>query len=105
MEANDRDGVPQRQADLTWAYTEFVSDVSAILYRYDPLGIGHPMPGNEYNGEAQRVVPKLAKCATRDEVEAVTAGLFPEGDPVPSAKGLVDELWWALDLFRSRSAS
>lgn len=94
----------QKEQALKWAHAEFVSDVSAILYRYDPLGIGHPMPGNEYNGEAQRLVPRLAHCTNRSEVRTHAVGNFSESGPLANVNELVDELWWALDLFRSRSA-
>lgn len=102
MTGEDQANDSQRKDVLTWAYAQFVSDVSGILYRFDPLGIGHPMPGSEYEPEAQRLVPRLSKCSDRDDVMSVLTSAFEASDEVDFGQ-LADDLWWACDLFMTRS--
>lgn len=94
----------QRREAATWAYQHFRIDVSAILYRLDPLGIGHPMPGDEYVMEADRLLGPLSRCTTAEEVAELVRSSFP--DRTSKDQGaLSSDFWWATELYQSRMRS
>lgn len=94
----------QRREVASWAYQHFRIDVSAILYRLDPFGIGHPMPGDEYGMEADRLLGSLSRCKTAEDVAALVSSSFSDRK-LKEQEALSSDLWWALELYQSRMRS
>ena len=59
------------RAEVKKKHPELFKEVSAILYRYDPIGIGGAVgaPPDEYDAEAGTIIPRLQEC--RSEQDAV----------------------------------
>lgn len=94
----------QRREVATWAYQRFRIDVSAIFYRLDPLGIGHPMPGDEYSMEADRFLGPLSRCKAAEDVARLVSSNFPDRKP-REQEALSSDLWWATELYQGRMRS
>lgn len=94
----------RRREVATWAYQHFRADVSAILYRLDPLGIGHPMPADEYEMEGDRLLGPLSRCKIMEDVTELVQSHFSDHKP-KEKQALASDLWWATELYQSRMKS
>ena len=56
-------------------YGALYDEVSAILYRHDPIGLAPLAPSDEYDPEVGTILPRLQECRSEQEVQTV---LFEE---------------------------
>ena len=47
------------------------SELSAIIYRVDPIGLNVEENSDEYDPEARTILPRLAGCRSREDVDRV----------------------------------
>jgi hypothetical protein len=61
------------RAELKKSHAELFREVSAILYRLDPIGIGEGTgsPPDEYDAEAGTIIPRLRECRAATDVQRV----------------------------------
>jgi hypothetical protein len=52
-------------------YGALFDDVSAILYRHDPIGINFDTNTDEYDPEARTILPRLRHCTSVDEAVVI----------------------------------
>ena len=59
------------RAELKISHPRLFEEVSAILYRLDPIGIGIRIgsPPDEYDAEAGTIIPRLQACNSADDVQ------------------------------------
>ena len=65
-----RTATDKRKA-LTGVYKQLLEEISAILFRHDPIGINFEDNTDEYNAEAGTILPRLRRDMTAEEVTAV----------------------------------
>ena len=59
---------PDEQAARTRAYAQQHADLSAILFRRDPVGLNVEENRDEYDPEARTILPRLAGCRSAEGV-------------------------------------
>jgi hypothetical protein len=98
-------------------YVRLFDDLSALLFRHDPIGINFATNTDEYNPEARTILPRLPQCHSAPDVPKVIveefhrwfgealspAKLIPCARPLNSV-GRHFDLWARLDQLR-RDAS
>jgi len=57
-------------------YGQLFDDVSAILFRYDPIGINYGTNVDEYDPEARTILPRLGACRSDADVLNVVIDEF-----------------------------
>lgn len=84
---------------LTVAYRQLHSLVSAVLLEADPAHIGLEAPADEYDSEASTILPRLKECSNAQDVQRVMAEELVDwfgADNVNSGPSLADpakEVW------------
>jgi len=66
------------RAETKRKYPKLFEEVSAILYRHDPIGIGIALgaPPDEYAAEAGTIIPRLKECRSEEDVVRVVLEEF-----------------------------
>jgi len=64
------------RSKLTKEYQELFAEVSAILFRYDLVGINFESNTDEYDPEAGTILPRLRPGATAEEVAGIVREEF-----------------------------
>ena len=90
-------------------YRALFDQVSAILFRHDPIGINFETNADEYESEARTILPRLADCESADDVQQVTyeefVRWFDESTvgPFESYESIAQEVWdlWTAYAIRS----
>ena len=93
-----QDEILENRRRLKAEYGELFDSVASILYRHDPIGINFEVNPDEYETEAETILPRLRSCHTVEDVHQVvyeefvrwfeaTAGSF-EG-----YKEIAEEIW------------
>src|SRR5690348_6056830 len=61
------------RAELKKSHGKLFQDVSAILYKLDPVGIGAHAggPSDEYEAEAGTIIPRLKECKAAVDAQKV----------------------------------
>ncbi len=61
------------RTELKKSHSKFFQEVSAILFRLDPIGIGAGTgsPSDEYDAEAGTIIPRLQTCQSASDVQKV----------------------------------
>ncbi len=61
------------RAELKKSHAKLFQEVSAILYKLDPIGIGAKIgsPSDEYDAEAGTIIPRLGACQSARDVQKV----------------------------------
>jgi hypothetical protein len=58
-------------------YGELFDAAAALLFRHDPIGISFENPNtDEYEPEAETILPRLSSCHSSDDVQHVVHGEF-----------------------------
>lgn len=79
-------------------YGALFDNVSAILFRLDPMGINFDVNTDEYDPEARTILPRLTACQSENDVLEVVYSEFQFwfGDCTGPATGFRDaanEIW------------
>ena len=88
-------------------YGALFDDVSALLFRHDPIGINFDANTDEYDPEARTIVPRLAQCDSESDVLEAVMEEFHHwfGDDIRADKvdyrAIAAEIW---QLWSARSA-
>src|SRR5688500_15758830 len=61
------------RVELKKSHAKLFHEVSAILYKLDPIGIGigTGSPSDEYDAEAGTIIPRLQACRSASDVQKV----------------------------------
>jgi hypothetical protein len=57
-------------------YGALFDNVSALLFRHDPIGINYITNTDEYDPEARTILPRLSTCRSEDDVLKVVIEEF-----------------------------
>jgi hypothetical protein len=71
-----RDGAERRA--LKRQYEALFVQASALLHRFDPIGIGPEMPSDEYEPEVGTILPRLMRCRDAGQVQQIVHEEFSE---------------------------
>jgi hypothetical protein len=74
--ARTRDEILESRRRLRTEYGELFDSLAALLYRHDPIGINFQDNTDEYELEAETIVPRLHSCRSADDVLQVVHGEF-----------------------------
>jgi hypothetical protein len=82
-------------------YGELLDQVSALLFRHDPIGIAaHGCPEDEYEPEVGTILPQLQRCSSSADVVRVVHSEFVrwfDGEetagPQESYTEIANEIW------------
>lgn len=61
---------------LSSSYKQLLNEVSAILFRHDPIGINFEDNIDEYDPEAGTILPRLRSGLSAEETTAIVHGEF-----------------------------
>ena len=77
MSKKYRQLLSREKRQLRAQYGELYDQVNELLYRFDPVGLRlYGVPADEYEGEAELILPRLRTCRSADEVEVVVRDVF-----------------------------
>lgn len=65
-----------RRAELRATYGDLYDRVSSILFEEDPAGVNFGENPDEYEGEADLIVPRLLSCTSAADVQRVVFESF-----------------------------
>lgn len=69
-----REEILESRRRLRAAYGELFDSLSALLYRHDPIGINFGDNSDEYDLEAETIIPRLRTCrSAADTLQVVHA--------------------------------
>ncbi len=74
--ARTREEILERRKQLRQEYGQLFDAVSAAFYRHDPIGINFDDNADEYDLEAETVLPKLRACKSEADVLQVVHSEF-----------------------------
>ena len=57
--------------DSNMKYKEFCEAVSAIIFKHDPMQINFEFNTDEYDPEAETIVPRIETCSNETELSSV----------------------------------
>ena len=60
--ASTRDEILENRRRLRAEYAELFDSIAALLYRHDPMKINFEVNTDEYETEAETILPKLRSC-------------------------------------------
>ena len=63
-----REEILENRRRLRAEYGELFDSTAALLFRYDPIGIGFDVNPDEYEPEAGTILPRLRHCQSADDV-------------------------------------
>ena len=63
-----REEILENRRRLKAEYGELFDSTAALLFRYDPIGIGFDVNPDEYEPEAGTILPRLRHCQSADDV-------------------------------------
>lgn len=66
----------RKRRRLKLIYKEFYDEVAAILFRHDPIGINFETNTDEYEPEVDRILPKLRRVHSKEELLRIIHGTF-----------------------------
>jgi hypothetical protein len=73
---SERDAILRRRRELRAEYGRLYDRVSAILFEQDPGDVNFGDNTDEYESEADLIVPQLRSCSSRDDVQRVVVEVF-----------------------------
>ena len=98
------------RSEVKKRYGELFAEVSAILYRHDPIGIASGAPSDEYDPEVGTILPRLKECRSEQDAQNVVFEEFGRwfGEDIAGARELYAkpslEIWQAWKRFTSKGA-
>ena len=66
-----REEIISERGRLKREYGELYDDISALLFRYDPVGINFADNSDEYEPEVGTILPRLRTCHSPEDVRKV----------------------------------
>ncbi|MFA6561407.1 MAG: hypothetical protein WCV00_05815 [Verrucomicrobiia bacterium] len=66
-----REEIVEERRLLRAEYRELFDEVSALLFRHDPVGISFETNDDEYEPEVGTILPRLRSCSSVDDVRRV----------------------------------
>ena len=90
---------PEERKRLQPDYERLFSELSAIIYRVDPVGLNVEENPDEYDPEARTLLPRLGECRSVEDVDRVVRDelarwFTPEiVARSPTCDQLVEEIW------------
>lgn len=66
-----REDILAVRSRLRAEYGELFDSVAALLFRKDPIGINFETNTDEYEPEAETILPRLRNCQSADDVQHV----------------------------------
>jgi hypothetical protein len=67
----ERDAILRRRSELRAQHGPLYDRVSAILFEQDPAGVNFGDNTDEYESEADLIVPRLRSCSSSEDVQRV----------------------------------
>jgi hypothetical protein len=107
-----RDEIHEARRGIRASYGQLFDSTAALLFRHDPVGINFEDNTDEYETEAETILPRLRSCSSADEVLQVVHQEFVRwfdpataGPPQRYAQ-IASEIWqlWQ-EFLRSSEAS
>ena len=71
MTPEDIKAAEDNRKALTGVYKQLLGEISAILFRYDPIGINFEDNTDEYDAEAGTILPRLRGDMSAEEATAI----------------------------------
>jgi hypothetical protein len=99
------------RSEIKKKYGRLFEEVSAILQRYDPIGIAAGAPSDEYDAEAGTIIPRLKECRSDRDVQTVVFEEFGRwfGKDIAGAREIYaqpsKEIWLAWKSFNEKPAT
>ena len=95
----ERDAILRRRSELRVQLGPLYDRVSAILFEQDPAGVNFGDNTDEYESEADLIVPRLRSCSSSEDVQTVVfeafATMFDDGMfESPERFGRIAALIW-----------
>ena len=66
-----REQIREERRQLKWEYGELFEAITALLFRYDPVGINFEVNPDEYESETGTILPRLRSCECSADVQRV----------------------------------
>ena len=94
-----RDEILESRRRIKAEYGELLDSVAALLYRHDPVGINFEVNTDEYQSEAETILPRLRGCHSADDVVQVIHAEFVRwfdsdiAGPPEHYKEIASEVW------------
>jgi hypothetical protein len=94
-----RDEIVESRRRLRAEYGKLFDSMAAIFYRHDPAGINFEHNTDEYEPEAETILPRLRSCHSGDDVLQVVHAEFVRwfgsatAGPPEHYKKLASEVW------------
>ncbi len=107
---SERERILRERAALRQQFGALFDDLSAALFRHDPIGINFGTNRDEYDPEVGTILPRLKDCTSEADVARVTHEEFvrwfgaDDAGPIERYAKAADEIWrlWSeRDLERS----
>ena len=93
-----RDEILESRRRLKAEYGKLFDSVASLLFRHDPIGITFDTNMDEYQPEAETILPLLRNCRTVDDVLRVVHSEFvrwfdADAGPQEHYKSIASEIW------------
>jgi hypothetical protein len=95
-----REQILESRRQLRAVYGELFDATAALLFRHDPIGISFDNQNkNEYEPEAETILPRLSRCHSSDDVLRVVHEEFvrwfgaDNAGPQGPYKQIASDLW------------
>jgi hypothetical protein len=66
-----KDEIHEARRRIRASYGQLFDATAALLFRHDPVGINFDDNTDEYEAEAETILPRLRSCSSADEVRQV----------------------------------
>ena len=95
----EREQILENRRRLKTQYGDLFDSIAGILFRHDPAGVNFEVNPDEYEYEAEKILPRLGTCQSVEDVcnvvHDVIAGSFDAGTagPVGQHSDIACEIW------------
>jgi hypothetical protein len=106
-----RDEILENRRRLKAEYGTLFDSISALLYRHDPIGINFEENPDEYDLEAETILPRLRRCHTLEDVHNAVHSEFGRwfgagtAGPPERYRKIATEIWQLWQEYLGRNAS
>src|SRR5437660_12396296 len=94
-----REDILEERRQLRAQYGDLFDSTAALLFRHDPIGINFDVNPDEYELEAEIILPRLRHCHSENDVldvvheEFVRCFDFSTAGPKERYKEIASEIW------------